>query len=61
MDLHKSLEAFRDLPYFRELAGALRTKLNIPENYAELEQQGKLSCSQVQSLIVYRLLTQEAL
>lgn len=61
MDLHDSLEAFRGLPYFPELTGALRTELNIPENYAELEQQGKLSCSQVQALVVYRLLTQEAL
>lgn len=61
MDLHESLEAFRGLSYFPELAGALRDKLNLPDNYADLEQQSKLSTEQQQALVVYRLLTQEAL
>lgn len=60
MDLRESMEAFRGLPYFPELAAALRDKLNLPDNYAELEQASKLSGEQQQALVVYRLLTQEA-
>lgn len=59
MDFMNSVEAFRSLPYFDDIAAVLRQTLNLPDNYAQLEQASKLSSEQVEALVVYRLLIQE--
>lgn len=61
MDINESLEAFRGLPYSGDILAALRDALNLPDNYATLEQKMKLSVEQTQALVVYRLLSQEVI
>ncbi len=58
--IQEAMEAFRSLPESEAVFLLLRERLGLPENYAEQEQDGKLSEEHREALIVYRGLTQEA-
>ncbi|PHM35935.1 hypothetical protein [Xenorhabdus innexi] len=60
-ELQEAIATFRSMPEAEAIYELLRERLEIPENYAELEQQGKLPEEHRESLIVYRAISQEAL
>ncbi|MDC9589839.1 hypothetical protein PSI23_11145 [Xenorhabdus sp. XENO-10] len=60
-ELQEAIVTFRSMSEADAIYDLLREHLEIPENYAELEQRGELAEEYRESLIVYRAISQEAL
>ncbi|WP_340611412.1 hypothetical protein [Xenorhabdus bharatensis] len=60
-ELQEAIATFRSMPEAEAIYDLLRERLEIPENYAELEQRGELAEEHRESLIVYRAISQETL
>lgn len=57
-NITQALAAFRDLPEAPAILELLRERLELPENYAELERSGKLPAKYREALVVYRALSE---